>query len=596
MKIIFSALLISIVGAYAQNCQMPGQNEWSAKVLTSDITGSVAFGLTPKGDVFLAEMNTGHIKLFSSANGTTTDLGKVNDSVYSDIGGTIENGLLGVTPDPNYATNNWIYAFYSKKISDKTTTDCRRAYIAEHKHILVRFTVANGKLTNAKTILSFHRWSTSHAAGALVFSKQGDLYISTGDDTNPTTDDNNNPEGNQNAGYGPRGAQGACQNRPLADLTGTDAQATAGNTNDLRGKILRIKPIPFLDTNSPVEGVGTTYTIPDGNLFDKSKDVGNKTRPEIYTMGHRNPYRFRIDPVTGWVLIGEVGPDARIDRDVEQRGNDEINLVTRPGNFGWPYANADNRPYRVKSLGEGNYVVGDLFDLVHMKNKSPRNTGLEDLPPAIPALAWYNSGATEFGALNKKFGGGNSTAIGGPRYWYSATGPNSRLPAYFQGKFITGDWTGHKMWVLDVDQNGTLRNVEDFSAPYSQSSIIDMDIGPDGTLYELFTGGYGQWDGQSFLVKVEYTGPQYAASVCGDKIVTVGLQSKQLRHSDLNQKAFSISGNESSLNLPQGVNEINLYNTQGKVVWHSKVIDNVSTFAIPSQFQNKGLLFVKFGF
>ena len=65
--------------------------------------------------------------------------------------------------------------------------------------------------------------------------------------------------------------------------------------NDLRGKILRIHPEP--------DG---TYTIPAGNLFPPGTPG---TRPEIYTMGHRNPWRVSVDSRTGYVYWGEVGPD-----------------------------------------------------------------------------------------------------------------------------------------------------------------------------------------------------------------------------------------------------------------------------------------------
>ena len=53
-----------------------------------------------------------------------------------------------------------------------------------------------------------------------------------------------------------------------------------------------------------------SYSIPEGNLFP----VGTaKTRPEIFTMGHRNPYRISVDPKRGYVYWGDVEPDARVD-------------------------------------------------------------------------------------------------------------------------------------------------------------------------------------------------------------------------------------------------------------------------------------------
>ena len=72
-----------------------------------------------------------------------------------------------------------------------------------------------------------------------------------------------------------------------------DSRRTASNSNDLRGKILRIHPEP--------DG---RYSIPAGNLFPKGTP---KTRPEIYTMGNRNPWRLSFDSKTGWLILGGSG-------------------------------------------------------------------------------------------------------------------------------------------------------------------------------------------------------------------------------------------------------------------------------------------------
>src|SRR5690606_8679508 len=111
-----------------------------------------------------------------------------------------------------------------------------------------------------------------------------------------------------------------------------DAQKGSANTNDLRGKILRIRP--------QADG---TYTVPDGNLFPKGME---KTRPEIYVMGTRNPYRISVDSKTGYLYWGDVGPDAG--QDSVGRGPkavDEINQARKPGFYGWPYFVGDNKPY-----------------------------------------------------------------------------------------------------------------------------------------------------------------------------------------------------------------------------------------------------------
>src|SRR5690606_6301831 len=130
------------------------------------------------------------------------------------------------------------------------------------------------------------------------------------------------------------------------------------NSNDYRGKILRIHPQP--------DG---TYLIPDHNLFPKD---GSQGRPEIYIMGCRNPYRFSIDPVSNHLFWGDVGPDAGKDSLRGPRGYDEINQTDKAGFYGWPYLVADNMPYR-----EYNYEtqeIGEYFDSSGPINNSPNNT------------------------------------------------------------------------------------------------------------------------------------------------------------------------------------------------------------------------------
>src|SRR4029453_14112670 len=170
-----------------------------------------------------------------------------------------------------------------------------------------------------------------------------------------------------------------------------DAQRTSGNTNDLNGKILRIIP---MEVPLGPPGVGTTYNIPAGNLFDEALDTDNKTRPEIFGMGFRNPFRFTIDPETGWVLMGDYGPDASTTTPTPgPQGSVEWNVLTASGNFGWPYCIRDNAT-TVGSRGVGvpyndyNFTTsasGAKFDCAAPVNDSPNNTGRTTLPPAIGA-------------------------------------------------------------------------------------------------------------------------------------------------------------------------------------------------------------------
>ena len=123
-------------------------------------------------------------------------------------------GLLGIAVDPDFNNNNWIYLFYSPNIAEAT----------EH---VSRFTLKEDKLSEEKILLKIPLIrKCCHSGGSLEFDKDGLLYIGVGDNTNPF----------ESAGFAP------IDERPNRALY--DAQRSAANTNDLRGKILRIKPEP----------------------------------------------------------------------------------------------------------------------------------------------------------------------------------------------------------------------------------------------------------------------------------------------------------------------------------------------------------------
>ena len=167
-----------------------------------------------------------------------------------------EGGLMGIALDPNFDQNQWIFLYHS--ITDPNDGNY-------YNHHLSRFTLMDNKIdpSSQKILLKVKACAKGriHEAGSIAFDNNGLLYLSCGD--------------NQN------------KREYLFSLK------TAANSNDLRGKILRIKPLP--------DG---TYEIPEGNLFVP----GTQNQAEIYIMGLRNPFRIHVDKETGWLLWGENGP------------------------------------------------------------------------------------------------------------------------------------------------------------------------------------------------------------------------------------------------------------------------------------------------
>ncbi|WP_019668693.1 ThuA domain-containing protein [Eudoraea adriatica] len=437
----------------------------------SEFMEPTEMAILPNNDVLIAQRR-GEIMHYSAE---TKELEQValldvyhKALINSDI--NAEEGLMGLQKDPNYAQNNWIYVYYAP------TGD-------ESVNRLSRFKFKDGvfDMDSEQKILDVgsQREICCHTGGSIAFGPGGLLYLSTGDNSTPF---NEKDVKYVNSGYA-----------PLNDLPGKqqyDARRSSGNTNDLRGKILRIK----------VNEDGS-YDIPEGNLFPVGMD---KTRPEIYTMGHRNPYRISVDPKNGYLYWGDVGPDARVDSLSTRgpRGYDEMNQAREAGNFGWPLFIADNKPYFEYNYETG--VSGAIFDPEKPINNSSNNTGLRELPKAMSAYAFYPYvESSDF----PQVGTGGRNAMAGPVYYSDLyNGPNT-LPGYYDGKVIIYDWMRGWMKAVSLFEDGTYNKMEPFASDIELNSLIDMEVGPDGTLYLLEYGsGWFSRNDDSGLSYMQYNG------------------------------------------------------------------------------------------
>ncbi len=440
----------------------PDENRFTKTVLAEKLNEPLEMAILPDERVLLVERH-GAVRLYSPANRQLKTIATIPVSTkYKDPEGNIteaEDGLLGVTIDPDFARNHWVYLYYSDPDAPR--------------NILTRYELRGDELvlSSKKVLLDVvtQREQCCHTGGSIDWDRAGNLYLSTGDNTSPR----------------------ATLYAPIDEREGRapfDAQKSSGNTNDLRGKILRIHPEP--------DG---TYTIPDGNLFPKGTP---KTRPEIYTMGHRNPYRISVDKHTGYVYWGDVGPDAGTDSvGVGPMAEDEYNQARKPGNFGWPYFVGDNKAYNDLDFATGQ--SGPQFDPAHPVNNSPNNTGMQALPPAEPALLAYPA------AESKKYpimGSGGRSAMAGPVYYKDDfRGAKRAFPDYYDGKVFLYEWMRDMILTVHVNDKGEMTNAERFLPNMPLSHPIDMAFGPNGDLYvlEYGTGWFVQND-DSRLVRIEF--------------------------------------------------------------------------------------------
>lgn len=487
----------------AQTQRVPEETRFVKEILDFNLNEPMELDELPGRGILFIERR-GALKLYDFATKATRQIAQ-KSLFYGN-----EDGLLGVAVDPDYANNNWIYLFYSAPGDEPVQHISRFDLIGDSL-----YTSSEKLLLTVPTIRK-----CCHSGGALEFGPDGNLFITLGDNTNPF----------ESSGYAPIDER---EGRAL-----WDAQKSAANTNDLRGKILRIKP----------EADGT-YSIPEGNLFPPGT-AG--TRPEIYVMGCRNPFRPSIDSKTGYLYWGDVGPDAgKSDPNRGPKGMGEFNQARQAGFWGWPYTRGNNQVYNDYDFTAEK--SGEKFDPQRLINNSPNNTGLQELPPAQESMVWFSyDSSAEFPWLGK--GGVNPMA--GPVF--HAADQAEGFPAYFENKLFLYEWMRDWIYVVTLDDDQHYVKAEAFMPNTEFSHPMDMLFGADGNLYVL---EYGQkWNSQNMdarLSRISYLKGNRApiARITADKQVGAaplqvhftGEQSEDFDHDQLRYEwTFDQSGVQST--------------------------------------------------
>jgi cytochrome c len=468
---VFSLLLLFIACSKpVPDAGKPEDNRYTKVILTQGMDEPMAMTFLEKGRILIVERKGG-VKIFDNKTGEIKQIATIPvNTKYTTKEGVVtaaEEGLIGVIAHPGYAQNHWIYLYYADPV--------------DTKHVLARFELHDDSLyTDTKKVIlevATQREVCCHTGGGMVFDKQGNLFLTVGNNT-----------------ANPASGTSSYDERPGRESW--DDQRGSGNSNDLRGKILRIHP----------EDDGS-YTIPEGNLFAKGTP---KTRPEIYIMGDRNPWRVSVDSKTGYLYWGEVGPDASADSVWGPRGYDEFNQARKAGYFGWPYFIGDNQPYAKYDYVNNTY--GEKFDPAHPVNNSVNNTGLKDLPLPEKAFIWYPYGVSDTFPL---LGSSGRSAVGGPVF-HQDDFKDAKRPwsSYYENKWLITDFMRGWIMAVSMDQDGHYKSMEPVLPDQNFSSVIDMQFSPEGDLYVLEYGSaWFRGNANSALVRMEFNNGNRKPSV-----------------------------------------------------------------------------------
>lgn len=217
--------------------------------------------------------------------------GTVSPNPFLDITSLVsqsgnERGLLGLAFHPDYANNGFFYVNYTKASNGNTV-------IARYQRSAGNPDAADPN--SEMVLMEIAQPYSNHNGGQLHFGPDGYLYIGMGDG----------------------GSAG-------------DPQNNAQNLNSHLGKMLR------LDVNN-----GNPYAVPPSNPF-----VGNaNAKPEIWSLGLRNPWCFSFDKVTGDLWIADVGQNAW------EEINRQPSASTGGENYGWRCYEGAGHPYNTSGCG-----------------------------------------------------------------------------------------------------------------------------------------------------------------------------------------------------------------------------------------------------
>lgn len=396
----------------------------SLQLVAEGLTSPVAFASLPDGRALIVDQ-IGLVRLLGKDGklaavpvlDLTNKLSRLNHGSFD------ERGLLCLALHPGFAQNRRVFLTYTapRRAIAPTNYDCTLR--------LSEFTLPAAEPlridpASERIILEVDKPYFNHNGGRIAFGPDGFLYGSVGD------------------GGGPKGCDVGNGHAP---------EGNGQNTQTLLAKILR------LDVSGPDAARGTAYRIPKDNPFAD----GRAGRPEIFAYGVRNPWGLSFD---------RGGDHALYVADVGQMRWEEVNVILRGGNYGWP-------------LREG----FDGFNREHPE-RAPTSRPEKGLrgEPLLDPVAVYKTVAGWKGDPEAM---GNSVT-GGYRY-------RGRALPELNGAYVFGDWAGiqgtpqGRLFVARPGRAGVRWTVDLLRVGRAYGCVCAFGEDNDGELYVLTNASTG---------------------------------------------------------------------------------------------------------
>jgi glucose/arabinose dehydrogenase len=323
--------------------------------VATGLASPTAMAFAPDGRLFVCEQG-GRLRVIKNGALLTQPFLTVS------VNASGERGLLGVAFDPNFASNGFVYVYYTTAASPIHNRVSRFTASASNPDVVAAGSEV--QLLNLPNLSS----ATNHNGGAIHFGTDGRLYVAVGDNAN---------------------------------------SANSQVLTTTLGKFLRINADGSIPADNPF--VGQTSGI----------------NQAIWARGLRNPFNFAIDRSNGRIHLNDVGENTW----------EEVNHAIAGANFGWPQTEGPNPPG----------VAGVRY----------------------PIHAYQNAGS--------------NCAITGAAFYRPVT---ANFPAEYAGRYFFGDFCGGFIRMLSPPNFAT-------SAGFATgiSSLVDIQVAPDGALYYLARGG-----------------------------------------------------------------------------------------------------------